>query len=56
MQVKREIGHAPRSHALAGEVSALSGGCVGCKSCTGLCTALIEALYLPGIVLKEKEA
>jgi hypothetical protein len=56
MQIQRQIGHAPRSRALAEALGALNGGCVGCKSCTGLCASLIEALHLPDIVLKGKEA
>lgn len=54
MQVKREYGFAPRTRALAGEVAALSGGCVGCKDCNGLCEALLEALTLPDMILKDK--
>lgn len=56
MQIRLEIGHPPRSGQLAHEVSALRDFCIGCKSCTGLCPALAEALHLPDIVLKGKDA
>ncbi len=56
MDIDRRIAHAPRSRALAGQIAGLRGGCVGCTDCTGLCLALIEALILPGVVLKEKPA
>ena len=56
MERDRQIAHAPRSRALAGQIAGLRGGCVGCTECAGLCTALIEALTLPGMILKEKQA
>ena len=56
MTIERTIAHAPRSRALSSHIAGLRGGCVGCKDCTGLCTALIETLTLPGMILKEKEA
>jgi len=56
MEIERNIAHAPRTRALAGNVAGLRGGCVGCKECSGLCEALIEALTLPDMILKEKSA
>jgi len=56
MKIERTVAHAPRARALTGRIASLRGGCVGCKDCTGLCTALIETLTLPGMILKEKEA
>lgn len=56
MDIERNIAYAPRTRALAGDIAGLRGGCVGCKDCSGLCDALMEALYLPGVVLREKEA
>lgn len=56
MQIRRDIAHAPRARALGQKIANLRGGCVGCQSCSGLCTALLEALTLPDLVLKEKEA
>ncbi|SMH51604.1 hypothetical protein [Maritimibacter sp. HL-12] len=56
MEIERNIAHAPRSRAVAGSIAGLRGGCVGCKECTGVCQALIEALTLPDTILKEKSA
>ncbi|WP_223426759.1 hypothetical protein [Tateyamaria pelophila] len=54
MSTSREIGHAPRVQALAKEINTLTGPCVGCTECDGLCHALIEALVVPGIVLQRR--
>jgi hypothetical protein len=51
MQTDRLIGHAPRSRAVGDKLIAIEGGCIGCKGCTGLCLALIEALSVPDAVL-----
>ena len=56
MQIRRDIAHAPRARALGRQIATLQGGCVGCENCAGLCTALLEALTLPDLVLKEREA
>ncbi len=56
MQIRRDIAHAPRARALSRQLANLQGGCVGCDGCTGLCTALLEALTLPDLILKEKAA
>jgi formate hydrogenlyase subunit 6/NADH:ubiquinone oxidoreductase subunit I len=56
MQIRRDIAHAPRVRALGRTVAGLQGGCVGCQGCAGLCTALLEDLTLPDLVLKEKQA
>ena len=56
MQIRRDIAHAPRTRALGRTVASLQDGCVGCASCSGLCTALLEALTLPDLVLKGREA
>ncbi|MCB1348426.1 MAG: hypothetical protein R3D80_04155 [Paracoccaceae bacterium] len=53
---KREVAHAPRTRALAVQIANLRGGCVGCSDCAGCCTALLDALILPDLVLKEKKA
>lgn len=50
MQTDRLIGHAPRSRDF-GEKYLASETCIGCKGCTGLCQALIEALVVPEAVL-----
>lgn len=50
MKTDRLIGHAPRSRSF-GEKYLATGACIGCKGCTGLCQALIEALVVPEMVL-----
>lgn len=52
----REVGHAPRVRALAREIDTCSGPCIGCNGCDGLCEALIEALVVPHVVLKDRSA
>ena len=56
MGISREIGQAPRVCALAAELNTLNILCIGCKDCDGLCHALIEALVVPGIILKRRLA
>ncbi|WP_421904566.1 hypothetical protein [Mameliella sp.] len=51
MQSDRLIGHAPRARAFGEKFYATGGTCIGCKECTGLCHALIEALVVPDSVL-----
>ena len=53
MQTDRLIGHAPRTKALGQELVSVQGPCIGCKECSGLCTALVEALSVPDIVLNR---
>lgn len=56
MQAQRQIGHAPQSRALARDVAALNGPCIGCDGCEGLCQALLEAMFLPDLILKGHPA
>ncbi|WP_425074543.1 hypothetical protein [Sagittula sp. S175] len=51
MESKRLVGHAPRTRAVGEELVSIQGPCIGCKGCTGLCAALIEALSVPDVVL-----
>lgn len=51
MTIERELAFAPKTKALAQKIAALREPCVGCKHCTGLCEALIEALTLPEVLL-----
>lgn len=53
MQSDRLIGHAPQSRAIGDKLMTIQGGCIGCKGCTGLCQALIEALSVPDAVLSR---
>ncbi|MBV7396980.1 hypothetical protein [Mameliella sediminis] len=55
MQSDRLIGHAPRSQAFGEKFYATGGTCIGCKGCTGLCQALIEALVVPDMVLGRED-
>ena len=54
MQIKRSKAETPKANALATELSGLYGPCVGCSDCSGLCTALIDALILPDVILRKK--
>ncbi|MEX0317085.1 MAG: hypothetical protein AB3N21_03995 [Ruegeria sp.] len=54
MQIDRSKAETPRLEALAGEVSALHGPCVGCSDCVGLYKALIDTLVLPDVILTKK--
>ena len=52
MQMDQVVGYAPRTRSVADELSSLSNGCVGCTSCRGLCDALLDALLVPGLIVK----
>lgn len=51
MHTDRLIGHAPRSRDVGEKIISTNGACIGCKGCTGLCHALIEALSVPDAIL-----
>ena len=53
MTSDRKIGYAPRTQALGKELVSVQGPCIGCKGCTGLCAALIEAMSVPDTVLNR---
>lgn len=53
MEIERRIAHAPRVAELARACAALTGPCIGCTGCKGLCAALIEVVALPEIILKR---
>lgn len=55
MDIKLDIGRAPRTTALAQQIATMRGGCVGCDECRGICPALIEAMTLPGAVLGARD-
>lgn len=54
MQINRSKAETPKLAALAGQVSALQGPCVGCSDCVGLCMALIDTLVLPDVILTKR--
>ena len=56
MQTNRKIAHAPRSQALAKDLSMMPDPCVGCEGCQGVCAALIDAMLLPEIILRDRAA
>ncbi|WP_238365096.1 hypothetical protein [Mesobacterium pallidum] len=45
----------PRTEAIAREVAALAGPCVGCSDCKGLCQALIDAICVPEVILSGRQ-
>ncbi len=55
MNISRKKSGTGRSDALASELSTLQGPCVGCRECTGLCNALIDALVLPDLILSKRK-
>ncbi len=50
----RTVGHAPRTQALAQQTQAMTGPCIGCTGCQGICQALFDAMLLPDLILKER--
>ncbi|MEW9918351.1 hypothetical protein AB2B41_01950 [Marimonas sp. MJW-29] len=56
MQLNRKIAHAPRSRALAEDLSKMNSTCVECEGCQGLCAALVDAMLLPEIILRDRAA
>lgn len=56
MQAHRKVAYAPRTKALALETSQMIGPCVGCVGCRGICQALLDAMTLPEIVLRDRSA
>ena len=56
MKIDRYSGHAPRSRELAAQLAATSTQCVGCEGCAGICSALIDAMLLPDLFLRDRTA
>ena len=56
MTSDRFAAHAPRSQALSMELATLQGPCIGCTGCQGVCAALIQAMTLPEIILRDRSA
>ncbi len=56
MNISRNKSGTGRSDALASTLNTLQGPCVGCRECTGLCAALIDALVLPDLILSKRTA
>jgi heterodisulfide reductase subunit C len=56
MNINRNKAGTHLTEALASEINALQGPCVGCSKCTGLCNALIDALVLPDLILSRKSS
>ncbi|GAA6191193.1 MULTISPECIES: hypothetical protein [Roseobacteraceae] len=53
MEIQRGIATAPRTTQVGQDIANLSGPCVGCTECKGVCLELIEALTLPDILLRR---
>lgn len=56
MQVERAAGHTPLADEVARKLWSISGPCVGCKDCRGLCASFIEAMTIPDIILKANRS
>lgn len=54
MNINRSKSGITHTGALAMELAALQGPCVGCTECDGLCAALIDALTVPDVILSKK--
>ena len=54
MQTSRKIAHAPRCHTLAQDIASMPSTCVGCTDCQGICAALIDALILPELIIRDR--
>ncbi|WP_146347834.1 hypothetical protein [Falsiphaeobacter marinintestinus] len=54
MDISRSKAVTPRLSALSVDLDQLQGPCVGCADCVGLCEALLEALFVPDVVLSRK--
>lgn len=54
MIINRTHPDVTNTNVLAMQLSDLHGPCVGCQGCKGLCTALIDALLVPDLVLSRK--
>jgi formate hydrogenlyase subunit 6/NADH:ubiquinone oxidoreductase subunit I len=55
MQIDREIGASARLGDFGHSVTRLQGQCIGCDSCRGICSTLLDMVSVPGIVLKDNE-
>lgn len=53
MKIDRSFPPSPRSKELLSKLNELYGPCIACKTCDGLCEALIDALMLPDIIVKD---
>ena len=54
MIIERTKAATPHMTALAHELSRLHSQCVGCPDCRGFCMVLIDALVVPGVILRER--
>lgn len=53
MKIEREVGRDQNSALIAQQIEAISGPCIGCKDCQGLCVELIDAVLVPGLVIRK---
>lgn len=54
MDIHREIAPTVNTTKVGRELADLTGPCVGCTTCRGVCLELIEALTLPDILLRRE--
>ncbi|MDF2371914.1 MAG: hypothetical protein P1V21_14115 [Rhizobiaceae bacterium] len=53
MNIERRIGYPFKAAELEQNLARLKEACFGCADCRGLCTALIEAMLLPDLIMAE---
>lgn len=56
MIVSRTTAATPICETVRADISQISGPCVGCKDCLGLCAALIDVLFLPDLILTKGDS
>ncbi|MEX0338311.1 MAG: hypothetical protein AB3N11_04645 [Arenibacterium sp.] len=54
MNIVRSKPATPHTTNLSIQLNQMSGHCVGCSDCNGLCAELLDALMIPDIVLAKK--
>lgn len=53
MNIERRIGYPFKAAELELNLRQLKEACLGCADCRGLCTTLIEAMFLPDLIMAE---
>jgi len=53
MKISHNRATTPHMDHLSLQIGGLQSPCIGCNDCTGLCSALIDALTLPDIILNK---
>ncbi|MEP2533017.1 hypothetical protein [Shimia sp.] len=53
MPITRSTTPTHQTSSISREIACLTGPCIGCTDCRGLCNALIEAITLPDTILSK---